>query len=102
MAKTTTKTNQIKPQTVSIDDISRDFTDEDWQMVAREKKYYKLVTSLRKRRKEIGLTQNQLAMKANLPRATIVRVESGTRNATLDTLMQMANSLGREVVISLQ
>lgn len=102
MNKTKTKTKPIQPQTVSVDDISHDFTDEDWQMVAREKKYYKLVTSLRKRRIEIGLTQQQLAIKANLPRATIVKVESGTRNATLDTLMQMASSMGREVVISLQ
>ncbi len=77
---------QTRPKTVSIDTLTRDFTDDDWALVAREKKYYKLVTSLRTRRQQIGLTQKQLAEKANLPRATIVKVESGTRNATLDTL----------------
>jgi len=70
--------------------------------VENEKKYYRLVTSLREQRKKNGLTQKELAVKSQLPRATIVKVESGKRNATLETLTNMAQALGKDLVISLR
>ena len=91
-----------RPKTVSLDEISSDFTKEDWQAVENEKKYYKLVVSLREQRKKIGLTQNELAEKAQLPRATIVKVESGKRNATLETLVHIAQAMGKDLVVSLR
>jgi len=88
-------------KTVSVDEISRDFTKEDWQGVENEKKYYNLVIKLRELRQKIGLTQKELAERANLPRATIVKVESGKRNATLETLMYMAQAMGKDLVVGL-
>lgn len=85
-----------------FDSVTADFTKEDWQAVENEKKYYRLVTSLREQRKKIGLTQNELAEKAQLPRATIVKVESGKRNATLETLMHIAQAMGKDLVVSLR
>ena len=94
-------TKKARPKTVSMNEISRDFTKEDWKEVENEKKYYKLVIKLRELRHEIGLTQKELAEKAKLPRTTVVKVESGKRNATLETLMHMAQAMGKDLVIGL-
>ena len=93
---------KIRPKTHSIDEISRDFSGEDWKEVENEKKYYELVAQFRELRQKIGLTQKELAEKAKLPRATIVKIESGKRNATLDTLMNMAQAMRKNLVISLE
>ena len=96
-----TKTNNQRPTTVSLDEISHDFSSKDWQEVENEKKYYKLVVGLRELRQQSGLTQKELADRASLPRATVVRVESGKRNATLETLMHMAQAMGKDLVVGL-
>ncbi|MFH1967738.1 MAG: helix-turn-helix transcriptional regulator [Patescibacteria group bacterium] len=100
--KPITLINKTRPKVVSIDNITGDFTKEDWQAVENEKKYYQLVVSLRNLRQEIGLTQKELSEKANLPRATVVKVESGRRNTTLETLMHMAQAMGKDLVVGLQ
>ncbi|NCN51099.1 MAG: hypothetical protein GW925_01455 [Candidatus Pacebacteria bacterium] len=41
---------KTKPKTVSIDEITDDFTDEDWKAVKNEKRFYKLANLLRNRR----------------------------------------------------
>ena len=92
---------QLRPKTTSIDNIASDFNRQDWKEVENEKKYYNLVVKLKELRKEIGLTQKELAEKASLPRATVVRVESGNRNATLGTLMNMAQAMGKDLIIDL-
>ncbi|HOZ03590.1 MAG TPA: helix-turn-helix transcriptional regulator [Candidatus Woesebacteria bacterium] len=93
---------KIRPQTEPLNNLVADFTKEDWQEVEKEKKYYNLVVQLRELRQKVGMTQQQLADKAALPRATIVRVESGRRNATLETLMSMAGAMGRDLVVGLR
>lgn len=91
-----------KPKTVPLQNIATDFTKTDWKEVEKEKKYYELVIQLRELRQKAGMTQKELAEKAALPRATVVRVESGRRNATLETLMSMASAMGRDLVIGLR
>ncbi|PIY80655.1 MAG: hypothetical protein COY80_01615 [Candidatus Pacebacteria bacterium CG_4_10_14_0_8_um_filter_42_14] len=95
-------TKKTLPPTVSVDEITSDFNDEDWKAVENERKYYNLVVSLRDLRHKIGLTQKELAEKANLPRATIIKVESGKRNATLETLMHMAQAMGKDLMVGLR
>ena len=91
-----------RPKTVSLNNISADFSKADWREVETEKRYYDLVVQLRELRQKVGMTQMELASKASLPRATVVRVESGRRNATLETLMSMASAMGRDLVIGLR
>lgn len=93
---------QLKPKTTSINAISLDFTHNDWQAVEKEKKYYDIVIKLRELRQKLGITQDKLAEKAQLPRTTIVKVESGKRNATLETLISMAQAMGKDLVLSLR
>ncbi len=90
-----------RPKTAPLKNIATDFSKKDWQEVEKEKRYYDLVTQFRELRQKVGLTQKELAQKAALPRATVVRVESGRRNATLETLMSMASAMGRDLVVGL-
>ena len=91
-----------RPNTVPLKSMTTDFTKDDWKEVEKEKKYYELVVQLRELRQKAGMTQKELAERAALPRATVVRVESGKRNATLETLMSMAGAMGRDLVIGLR
>lgn len=53
--------------------------------------------NIRKYRKKLGLSQEDLADKARLHRTYIGGVERGERNITLDSMQQIANALGIKV-----
>lgn len=49
---------------------------------------------IKKYRKELKLTQEELAMKAVIPYATLIKIENGhVENPTIQTLMKIANAL---------
>lgn len=48
-------------------------------------------------RHELGYTQAVLAKKAGLAKSTIVRIETGIMNPRLETLQQIADSVGAHV-----
>lgn len=83
-----------KKMSKSLKDFMPDITNEEREFIDQEKKYYEVVVSLRKKREQLGLTQEKLAKLSNIPRTTITRVESGARNATLQTLMSLAHAMG--------
>lgn len=90
--------NMIKP----LKSFMVDITNEERKFIDQEKKYYEVVISLRKKREKLGLTQEKLAELSNVPRTTITRVESGTRNATLQTLMSLAHAMGSTFELKLR
>ena len=49
---------------------------------------------LREARREVGLSQEDLAEAANLSRDAVVRLERGERTARIDTAMSLAEALG--------
>ena len=91
----------IKKNTIPWSEFSKDFTDEQNRMVESEIAYYDALQSLKKTRTEQGLTQADLAKKASMPRTTITKVESGSYNPTLQTLMNMAAAMGKRIKITL-
>lgn len=88
---------KLKKLTISLKDFNADVTKEEQKFIEAEKKYYNLVVSLKKKRQDLGFTQEKLAELSKLPRTTITRVESGSRNATLQTLMSMAQAMGKSI-----
>ena len=66
-----------------------------------EIKYYDLLIKFRTARKEKGISQEELAEKANINRTTLSKIESGIRNATLETLMRIASALGMDLKLTL-
>lgn len=54
--------------------------------------------NIQKIRKLQGLTQDELARKANIPYTTIAKIESGmVKNPTIQTLVKIAKVLGIKV-----
>jgi len=91
----------IKENTVSWKKFTKNFTPEQKKMVEAEIKYYDVLMALRETRKKLGLTQEQLAKKANIPRTTITKVESGSYNPTIQTLMTIASAMNRRLQVNL-
>lgn len=56
--------------------------------------YIALGYNIRRKRKKLHMTQEQLAAKAGLSMSFIGHIERGTRKASLDTLVDIANTLG--------
>jgi len=86
---------------IPLSKILDNLNNKQMKIVVEEKKYYSLVNDLRKLRLKKGFTQAYLAKKSKIPRTTIVRIESGERNATLNTLISMAHGLGKKLDIRL-
>lgn len=94
-------TKKLKKQTISLKEYSRDITGEERKFIDTEKRYYQLVVTLRKNRENLGFTQEKLARLSHLPRTTITKMESGSRNATLQTLMSIAQAMGKNIELKL-
>jgi DNA-binding XRE family transcriptional regulator len=88
--------------TTQLNDYMSDVTNEERKFIDQEKKYYEVVAALRNKRQELGLSQDELAKKAHVPRTTITKVESGNRNATLRTLMSLAEAMGTTFEVRLR
>jgi DNA-binding XRE family transcriptional regulator len=56
-----------------------------------------LADSLRRLRREAGLSQVQMAKRLGISRPTLNRLESASQNTTLKTLGQLCRSLGCDV-----
>ncbi|MBP7768713.1 helix-turn-helix transcriptional regulator [Candidatus Woesebacteria bacterium] len=92
---------KLLQNTISLKNFSDAVTTAERGVIDSEKKYYELVVSLKEKRESLGLTQEKLAQLSNVPRTTITKVESGSRNATLETLMKIAEALGTSVELRL-
>jgi len=54
-----------------------------------------LSKNIKKYREKIGLSQDNLARKANMPTSTYVKIESGyTPNPSIQTVLNIAEALG--------
>jgi len=52
---------------------------------------------LRKHRKKLGLTQKQAGAKFNIRQASISKIETGSPNVSLDTLLRIMSALNLEM-----
>ncbi len=59
--------------------------------------YYKLGKNIKKRRKELGLTQEQLAEKLNMSLNFVGKIEVAFSKPSLDTLIEIAKVLNTTV-----
>lgn len=57
---------------------------------------------IQKRRKELRVTQGQLAEVAEVSINTLYKIERGQANPTLDSLQKIADVLGLEVTLKLK
>ena len=90
---------KIRKIAIPLEEFNKDLTLEERQFIETEKKYYYLMLAMRNKRKKLGLTQEKLSKMSKVPRTTITKIESGSRNTTLATLMTLAHSMGSTIEI---
>jgi HTH-type transcriptional regulator / antitoxin HipB len=91
---------QIK--TIHLEEFSKNFSPDQKKIVEEEMKYYDLLTSFKEAREKSGMTQDELAKKANINRVTLSKIESGLRNATISTLDKLATALNMRLHVTLR
>lgn len=93
-----------KIKTISYEDaFKKDRKDPKYRkLVESKRKYFETLIALRKAREAKGLSQYKLAELAGLPRQTIIRIESGQKNTTIDTLIRMASAIGKRIDMRLK
>lgn len=62
---------------------------------------YEVISQIIKARKEQNMTQSELARRAGTQKSNISRLESGNYNPSLDFLIKVAHSLGKELKITM-
>ena len=75
-----------------------DFVDE----YNRLKPRYDLISQIIEIRKSMNLTQEELARMVGTRKSNISRLESGSYNPSLDYLIKVAKSLGKEIHIEIK
>ena len=90
-----------KANYVTLDEFKKGLTEAERKMVAEEIKLYDIATQFKKARKEKNLTQAELAQQAKINRSTLSMIESGKRNASIGTLIRLANTLDMKFEINL-
>lgn len=63
---------------------------------------YELISEVIKVRRELNLTQEELAYRIGTQKSNISRLESGNYNPSLDFLSKLAKGLGKEIHIELR
>ena len=89
-----------KGELISYEKVLRSYSGRDRQEIAQKARYIKAAIELRKLRKALNVSQNELAKKMLVKREFISRIESGRQNVTLDTLYRIAEVTGRKLQLS--
>lgn len=67
--------------------------------IAKEHNRSKIAKKVKLKRTELGMTQCQLAEKAGITTPTIVKIESGDYNVSIDVLSTVMSVLGIKILI---
>lgn len=68
----------------------------------RLKPRYEVISQIIEARKEINITQAELARRIGTQKSNISRLESGTYNPSLDFLIKVARGLGKELTVRMK
>lgn len=91
-----------QPKTYALKEFVKDFTAEQKRQLAEEVQHYYILTAFKHAREQKGMSQDELAQKAQINRSTLSKIESGLRNATIGTLEKLATALDMKLNIKLQ
>lgn len=87
---------------IPFEKIYKSYSKEDRQEIDKIAKFYMARMEIRRLRKSKGLTQSALAKIMKVKREFISRIESGNQNITLETLIRIANAVGKEFKFSFE
>ena len=81
---------------ISYGDLFASYSNKRQQEILKRARYLKAAMELKKLRKELNISQEELARKMKVKREFITRIESGERNITIETLNWVAEATGKE------
>jgi len=81
---------------IAYDDLFANYSKKRQQEILKRARYLKAAMELKKLRKELKISQEELARKMKVKREFITRVESGEQNITIETLNRVAEATGKE------
>ena len=81
---------------VDYGDLFASYSQKRQQEILKRARYLKAAMELKKLRKLLKLSQNDLARKMKVKREFITRIESGEQNVTIETLNRIAEATGKE------
>lgn len=89
---------------VSFDQVKQDLMKDNEFRIEYEKlgPRYEAIKQIIKARKEQHITQAELAKRVGTQKSNISRFESGNYNPSLDFLIKIAESLGKEITITIK
>lgn len=81
---------------IAYDDLFASYSRKRQQEILKRVRYLKAALELKKLRKELKISQEELARKMKVKREFITRIESGEQNITIETLNRVAEATGKE------
>ena len=81
---------------VDYTDLFASYSKKRQQEILKRARYLKAAMELKKLRKQLKISQNELARKMKVKREYITRIESGKQNITIETLNRIAEATGKE------
>lgn len=81
---------------VKYNELFASYSKKRQQEILKRARYLKAAMELKKLRKQLKISQNELARKMKVKREFITRIESGEQNITIETLNRIAEATGKE------
>lgn len=81
---------------VAYGDLFASYSRKRQQEILKRARYLKAAIELKKLRRELKISQDELARKMKVKREFITRIESGEQNITIETLNRVAEATGKE------
>jgi len=85
---------------IPYEKVLRGYSHKDREEILGKSRYLKAAMEIRKLRKQLHLSQEQLAKKISVKREFVSRIESGRQNVTLETLYRIAQATDKEFTLS--
>ena len=80
-----------------------DINPTDYEEVFEEYDVFEEIrTQIIKVRNDLDITQKELALKAGLTQANVSKIEKGISHPTIETLLKLANGLGKRLVVRIE
>ena len=92
------KINQAvkKGDLIAYGDLFAGYSKNRQQEILKRARYLKAAIELKKLRKDLKISQGELASKMKVKREFISRIESGEQNVTIETLNRVAEATDKE------
>ena len=74
---------------------------EDEPIIDERDVFEEIRNQIIKTRTDLGITQKELARKAGLTQANVSKIEKGISRPTIETLINLARALGRQLTVRL-